>query len=657
LPSGRITVSGGDTLALRGSLTVEGGVTVASDASFENDGIVRSYGSLVDVAGALRGTGAFSVGLASTITLEGAVPATQTLSFSGPDGRLNLGAVDGFDEQITGFQPGDRIDLTRLAADYAAYDADSGTVVARQGGVDGDVVATLHVQGPAASGALATAPYGSGGTEISYPGTPPRVRAELGAADQAMRSDLARAGLHAPDGTPVDGSGVRIGILSDSFDAKGDGSASDPANRDAAAGYLPLDPDTGGSAVTVLKEGSAGSVDEGRAMAELIHRVTPGAQIDFYTATGGQDAFAGGVDALRAAGCNLIVDDWSFPTEPFYQDAGPVAAAQERAVAAGINVFTSAGNYGSAYYEHAFTPEAVQLLGEAADVEAQQFGNGTPFQTVTIPANTSTRLVLQWDAAYPPPGGSVPDSMVVKLYDADGTPLGASKQVANAPDDTGEAATQLLFPTAATATSYRIAVEHVDGTPGVGQFKYVLFGSPGNATSPGGTIDDPDARQGSGTVHGHQLTPGVNTVGAAHWSNAPAYGLPADWTEYFSSGGPGTFLYDAQGGRLAQPAPADKVDFVAPDGIYTPVPGFAPFFGASAAAPDAAAVAALVLQVDPHLDPAGLSALLRASALDMGLPAGQQGAGLIQADKAVALAGGVPDCWAPSPGEVLPLLG
>ena len=524
--------------------------------------------------------------------------------------------------------------------------------MARRGSADGDVGATLHVEGPAASGALVTALYGSGGTEISYPGTPLRVQAELGAADRAMRSDLARARLETPAGTPINGSGIRIGIMSDSFDVRGAGSA----NQDAAAGYLPLDPATGGSAVDVLKDGPAGSVDEGRAMAELIHRVAPGAQLDFYTATGGQDAFAHGMDALRAAGCNLIVDDWSFPYEPFYQDAGPVAAAQERAVAAGVSVFTSAGNYGNAYYEHAFTPEMVQLPGEAERVEAQQFSNGTPFQAVTIPANTATRLVLQWDAAYPPPGGSVPDSMVVKLYDAAGTLLGASNQVANTPDDIGEAATQLLFPTAPTATSYRIAVEHVDGTPSVGQFKYVLFGAPGNATLAGGTIDDPDAGQGSGTVHGHQLTPGVNTVGAAYWANAPAYGLPADWTEYFSSGGPGEFLFDQEGSRLAQPVSAGKVDFVAPDGVYTSVPGFEPFFGTSAAAPDAAAVAALVLQTDPQLSPAGLSALLQASALDMGLSAGQQGAGLIQADKAVELAGGIPNWWAAPSGEVAPFL-
>lgn len=94
--------------------------------------------------------------------------------------------------------------------------------------------------------------------------------------------------------------------------------------------------------------------------------------------------------------------------------------------------------------------------------------------------------------------------------------------------------------------------------------------------------------------------------------------------------------FDQEGSRRVQPVSTGKVDFVAPDGVYTSVPGFELFFGTSAAAPDAAAMAALVLQTDPQLSPAWLSAL-------------------IQADKAVELAGGVPGWWGSSSGEVPPL--
>lgn len=207
-----------------------------------------------------------------------------------------------------------------------------------------------------------------------------------------------------------------------------------------------------------------------------------------------------------------------------------------------------------------------------------------------------------------------------------------------------------------TTTQYELAIYQIGPNP-VLQFKYILFGSPASdgldvtsaegstteAQDPGGIIDDPDAGQGSGSVHGHQLVLGVNTVGAVYWSNAPAYGVASDWTEYFFSGGLGTLLYSQNGTALATPESAGKVDFVAPDGIQTSVANFQGFSGTSAATPNAAAVAALMLQDNPALTTSQVIAMLEASAVSMGLPAAQQGAGLIEApaavDYAIAAAG------------------
>ena len=81
---------------------------------------------------------------------------------------------------------------------------------------------------------------------------------------------------------------------------------------------------------------------------------------------------------------------------------------------------------------------------------------------------------------------------------------------------------------------------------------------------------------------------------------------------------------------------AGKVDFVAPDGVMTDV--FKPFYGTSAAAPDAAGVAALMLEAKPGLSPAQVTSILKASAITVTGPANTTGAGLIQAPAAVKLA-------------------
>jgi hypothetical protein len=61
----------------------------------------------------------------------------------------------------------------------------------------------------------------------------------------------------------------------------------------------------------------------------------------------------------------------------------------------------------------------------------------------------------------------------------------------------------------------------------------------------------------------------------------------------------------------------NKPDIAAADGGSTSVPGFGSFFGTSAAAPHAAAIAALLLSFNPALTPAQIRAALASSALDI----------------------------------------
>jgi hypothetical protein len=654
LHGGLIDVSGGDDLILNGSMVTDSNVTIAAGSTFTNNGIDRVFGGVTYIAptATLTGTGTFEAAPGATLEFESPVPATQTVTF-GTAGRLNLTSPSTFAGTISSFILSDTIDLLNIVANSATYDLGSGLLAIED---SGSLVATIAMQGPTSNVLLHTSSDGAGGTLITYPGSASRTSYEIDVADQSVQANVVRQTMRTAAGAPINGAGITIGIMSDSFNATLNGVV-DPADTAAALGYLP---ETGGgtSAVTILKDSTqSGVANEGLAMAELVHQIAPGAAIDFYTAEGGQENFAQGVTALVQAGANIIVDDWSFSDTPFYQVAGPVDTAVENAVSAGVEYFTAASNFGDAYYESAWQPTTAQLVLQAGqpaqNVMAQQFGDGTPLQTITIPGSLATTIELQWNAAWPAPGGSASDPIVMALYTAGGSLVKTSSQVFDTTSGYGPLPEiQLSIPVTQAATQYELAI-YQTGTAAVSQFKYVLFGTPGTAVvgsatvadgstvsaqDPGGVIDDPAAGQGTGDVHGQELVPGANTVGAAYWATSPAFGVSPDWTEYFSSLGPGTLLFDQNGDPLTPPQSGGKVDFVAPDGIQTSIPGFQAFFGTSAAAPDAAAVAALMLQANPSLTTSQVTSLLQQSALNMDLPAADQGAGLIQAPEAVELA-------------------
>jgi subtilisin family serine protease len=93
---------------------------------------------------------------------------------------------------------------------------------------------------------------------------------------------------------------------------------------------------------------------------------------------------------------------------------------------------------------------------------------------------------------------------------------------------------------------------------------------------------------------------------------------------------PGNF--SSSGGRVLQ-----KPDFTAADGVTTTPPGFAPFFGTSAAAPHAAAIAALVLSYNPTLTPAQVRNVLTNSCIDIMAPGWDRdsGYGILMASAAL----------------------
>lgn len=150
----------------------------------------------------------------------------------------------------------------------------------------------------------------------------------------------------------VDGSGITIGVMSDSFDTRV--GAITTATDDVASGDLPGPGNPNGyeEPVVVLEDVPNGS-DEGRAMAQIVHDMAPGARLGFATAFGGEVGFANNIRALAGFPdapnavpnfkADVIVDDVIYLAEPFFQD-GIIARAVDEVAAAGVSYFSSAGN-------------------------------------------------------------------------------------------------------------------------------------------------------------------------------------------------------------------------------------------------------------------------------------------------------------------------
>ena len=93
----------------------------------------------------------------------------------------------------------------------------------------------------------------------------------------------------------------------------------------------------------VLDDSVAGH-DEGRAMAQIVHDLAPGARLAFATASSGVLAFADNIRDLAAANSDVIVDDVTYFDEPFFQD-GPLSVAVKDVVDDGVTYVSHGGQH------------------------------------------------------------------------------------------------------------------------------------------------------------------------------------------------------------------------------------------------------------------------------------------------------------------------
>lgn len=450
--------------------------------------------------------------------------------------------------------------------------------------------------------------------------------------DQAIRSDDARATFG------VDGSGVVVGVLSGSFDC-----ATAPATNaaaDVASGDLP-------PGIVVLDDSACPDIDEGRAMMQVVADVAPGAGQAFHTANTGQANFANGILELASvAGADVVVDDILYFAEPMFQD-GIIAQAVDTVVATGVPYFSSAGNSARLAYESGFRDSGYHPFGTTEVAHDFDPGAGLdPFQQVTLPSGT-TYFTLQWDSPYFSVSGSPGSSNDLQIYlldDPVSTILGGSAN----PNVGGDPVELLIVTNPGSPINVNLMITRAAG-PDPGRMKYVIPNSDA-------TINQ--FATNSSTLYGHANAAGAEAIGAAAYFNTPEFGVDPALLNFFSSAGPTPILFDPAGNSVLDVRA--KPELVCADGgnntffgadSAADVDTFPNFFGTSAAAPHAAAVAALMLQVNPKLTPSEIYSKLETTADDMG-PAGfddDTGFGFCQADLAVALVCG--ESLALTPGQ------
>ena len=405
---------------------------------------------------------------------------------------------------------------------------------------------------------------------------------------------------HAADkshGTGINGAGIKICVLSDGVNSL--------ASRQAS-GDLP--------AVDVVV-GQAGNGDEGTAMLEIIYDMAPGATLGFATAQGGQSQMAANIQTLRNAphNCNIIVDDWTYFLEPAFQE-GVIAQAVTTVTNSGALYFSDAANSGNVAHGTSGTWEGDFVNGGSvgtpiSGVEAgtlHSFGANN-YNTLTAVNTSFCFYALTWSD---PMGASANDYDLFILNSA-----GTAVAFQSTTRQTGTQNPQEYVSNCGVATGMRIVVVNYQGTAAPRALRIdtergrLTVGTNGNTFGHNGGVD---------TI----TTAAVNVATAGGGVFVGGAGNPV---ESFSSDGPrrlfytpagaaitpGNLLFSTNGGTLL-----NKVDIAAADGVTTTTPGFTTFFGTSAAAPHAGAIAALAWSAKTTAPAATVRTALFASALD-----------------------------------------
>ena len=437
----------------------------------------------------------------------------------------------------------------------------------------------------------------------------------LNQADVAMLADVVRARYD------VTGKGIKIGILSTSFNALGG------MDEDIALGLLPAgmngSDDRGNK--YVLNDVSYED-DEGRAMAQLVHAIAPDAELYFATPYEKieeqdpnqvpdteetlklADEWAAGMKTqietlVNVINVDIIVDDLFQEFVPWFQD-GIVAQTVDWAVEGNkkkgrkaVAYFSAAGNDTNTSYQSTFrgTPysEISSQLPTTAPGNKEQYlyhnfdahGGIDILQKVQFPENYAQPddpniFVAQWDQ----PWDNNNSANEIWFFTEDNGELKFVDKTRNEPSQ--PVAAYLLLPEKLSDYDpvgnpfYVAFVHNTHGYEGGGGqelptfFKWIAVFN--GSQPPVGEVfreDFPQAsfieheKHGSSTVWGHNNSKLAANVGAAQYWSTPAYQAnPSDWKSVlseFSSFGGTPIFFDSDGQRQ-EPEYRPEPRFIAP---------------------------------------------------------------------------------------------
>ncbi|HKZ15827.1 MAG TPA: S8 family serine peptidase [Solirubrobacterales bacterium] len=510
------------------------------------------------------------------------------------------------------------------------------------------------------------------------------------------------------------GAGETIAVLSDSFNSASPANGHPVvthADDDEVTNDLPGPASTCSGQqmpVNVIAEAPAdiepaNLSDEGRAMLQVVHDLAPHAQLAFATGEPTELSFALNIEKLAApvsaggAGADVIVDDLSYSTEPFYQD-GPVSAAIKRVTEKGVLYFSAAAN------ENLFNPAGEEI----SSWEAPKFRSSTECSP-QVEAFLTAALASEGKGPYEPecmdfdPSGGAVDTQFGITVEP-GRPLsidlqwaeprfgvktdlfaflvegsGPSEQIVAEGGNNElapEAAVQLEWPNkTATPQEVRLVIARCAGTcnPEASttldpRLKFMLLEDGLGVVDteyPKGKVEGTEDTVGP-TIYGHDGSAVVNTIAAVNWAES---NTAPKAPEPYSSRGPVTHYFGPVDGttpakKLPSPEVLSKPDMTATDCASTTF--FAEFLagvgwefcGTSEAAEHAATIAALMQQSNPLATPAQIVSAMKSTATKFTVVKSpfEVGAGMVNALASMEAVGASvvndpPSYVVPSPAE------